>query len=681
MESRPFIGWDSEGYDAYEVNSAGECRKLPQRTMLFGCSLPGQYITGMSLGSEQMLDLVIQIAIDNPEAVHVGFAFDYDVNQIIQDFPWRCLNLLKKKGSCRWKGFTIKHVPHKVFEVSRKFGGKTVRATIYDVFGFFHSKYTTALEKYHIGTREQLARIVQGKHRRGSFTYAELPYVIDYWSAEISLFPPLMDAVRNAAYGGGFRIHKWHGPGALASYALSHNGVRKCMSKGRIPKRIREAIRYAYCGGRFQTWRCGYWHGDVYTLDKNSAYVQAIAELPDLSNGRWEEIDASTIRTSDDVARFAIYYIHFDAGTSERDAELRKRGYPAPPYPLFHRDKNGRLSWPAKCLGWFWSPEARLVAGNPHARFLRAFVFQHDGSYPFGWVNRYYDNRLMLQRIGSAAEKAFKWALAAMYGQFAQRVGWNKITKAPPRSHELAWAGFITSHCRAAIYDPMAYAYSKGGLLSADTDGVTSTVPFPESLVPEGFGDGLGQWKTDHYTGALHWQNGIYWLRDREGSWDEAKSRGVPKGRISIVDAEEAMSRGNLGSMKGIPKMVVTKSRYTGYRQALNGQFDKWRIWEDVKESLYFGGSPDSKGWHVPMYCGECRKPSGAMHTVYHNVPSQLESVPHKLPWLVPDPIDTEMGTIYFDFEDGDDMEFEYGSDVFATSSDIFNENNLEDRL
>lgn len=700
METRPFIGWDSEGYDAFAVDSSGVCQKLPQRTMLFGCSEPGQYITGMNLGTVEMLGLIIQVAMEHPRAIHVGFAFEYDVNQILQDLPWRTLNALKRFGACKYKGFRIKHVPHKVFEVSyRVSNSQIVRATIYDVFGYFHSKYTTALAKYNIGDDKTLRTIAEGKSKRGSFTYAELEYVVRYWKAEISLFPPLMDAVRTAAYGGGFRVHKWHGPGALASYALAHNGVREYMSKGRFPKKVSEAIRYAYCGGRFQSWYCGYYDGDVYTLDKNSAYVQAIAELPRLDNGRWEEIDPSSIKSDEDIARFGIYYIHFDATKGrEQDRLMRGKGYPSRPYPLFHRDKNGRLTWPNSTLGWYWSPEARLVAGSASARFVRAFVYRDDGTYPFAFVNRYYDNRVILQELGNPAEKAFKWSLAAMYGQFAQRVGWNRDTHMPPSSHELAWAGYITSHCRAAIFDVAQYAYYKGGLISVDTDGVTASVEFPQSLVPEGFGTGLGQWKQTHYTGILHWQNGIYWLRNENCArkecpnykqpavkcgheWDEAKSRGVPKGRISRDDADDTLKRGHLGDMRGIPKLVVKKSRYIGYRQALMGQFDKWRVWEESTENIYFGGSPDSKGWHVPVRCNACRNETDAMHTIMHMLPTQLESVPHRLPWLVPPPIDTDIGMIYRDMDTDDTTEFEYGSDVFATSADIFNEDDLEDRL
>jgi DNA polymerase type B, organellar and viral len=661
-EERPFIGWDSEGYDFFICGPDG-IEKGPQRVMLFGCSVPGEYITGIDISSKEMLDLIIRVESLFPEAFHVGFSFEYDVNQILKDLPWRFLAVLKETGRVKWKGFRIEHVPHKIFTVSKD----GICATIFDVFGFFHSKYTTALEKYQIGNDDEKQRIRAGKDRRGHFTYADLPEVTDYWKTEISLLPHLMDSVRSAAYGGGFRIGSWHGPGALATYALREHNIRDSMSKN-TPPGVQFAIRSAYCGGRFQPWRCGYYEGDIYTLDKNSAYVQAIALLPDLSKGKWIHAKVSDIRTADDIARFGLYYISFDAGTEGISKSLRNSGYPEQPYPLFHRSPNGRLCWPRTTSGWYWSPEAKLVAGSQHAKITEAYVFQCPDDYPFGWVNDAYHARLVLQKRGDPAEKAFKWALAAMYGSFARRVGWDKKRRCAPGSHELAWAGYITSHCRAAIYDVAAYAYSKGGLISVDTDGVTSTVPFPESLVPEGFGEELGQWKQDHYSAILFWQNGIYWLRDQNGTeWKEAKSRGVPRGVIPLETALDSLSNGSFQPPYKPANIMVRKTKYVGYRAAIGGnQFSKWRHWITEDNTITFGGL--GKATHLAPFCAACKTgDTSIMHTVTQIPPREIENEPHHLPWLDPIPDDMDLG--------------ELASDIFATETEIFRDDMIEDRL
>jgi hypothetical protein len=660
-ENRPFIGWDSEGYDYFIAGPDG-IEKGPQRTMLFGCSIPNEYVTGIDVSSFEMLSLILRVESLFPDAFHVGFAFEYDVNQILKDLPWRFLAVLKETGKVRWKGFRITHVPHKLFTVSKD----GVAATIYDVFGYFHSKYTTALDKYNIGNAREKSIIERGKKRRGHFTYADMQEVIEYWTVEISLLPPLMDAVRIAAYSGGFRIGVWHGPGALANYALRTNNVRSIMSK-KFPAHVMHAIRSAYCGGRFQAWQCGWYEGDVYTLDKNSAYVQAIAMLPRLDNGKWERRNGASIKSADDIARFGLYYIQFDAGTMERSKHLRSSGLPDRPYPLFHRSKNGRLSWPNRVEGWYWSPEAMLVAGSASAKFVECYEFRDDGTSPFGWVKDAYHARQVLQARGDPAEKAFKWSLAAMYGAFARRVGWDKANRLPPRSHELAWAGYITSHCRAAIYDVAAYAYSQDALISVDTDGVMASCPFPTDLTPEGESTELGAWKQEHFTAVLFWQNGIYWLRDQDGvSWKEAKSRGVPKGVISLEVAQDALANGQFKPPYKPANIVTQKTRYIGYRAALGGrQFAKWRKWITEENSIAFGGL--GKGTHLPPFCMACRTGINRMHTVTHFPPKEIESSPHKLPWLETMPDDMDLG--------------ELASDIFATESEIFRDGDLEDRL
>jgi len=660
---RPFIGWDSEGYDAFAVDSNGVCEKLPQRTMLFMCST-GDYVSGIEVSTREMLDLILQIEARDPDVYHVGFSFEYDVNQILHDLPFRMLAVLKATGKVRWNGYRISHVPHKLIRVSKD----GISATIYDCFGYFHTKYEKALDKYDVGNAEQRAAIHRGKARRGYFTYAELSEVIEYCRTELALLPPLMEHIREAAYTGGYHISAWHGPGALASYALKANGANRHHSRNTrdVPQ---HAIRAAYAGGRFQAWQCGEYYGPVYTLDKNSAYVQAISILPRLDNGKWIRRDPRSIHGPEDIARFGLYHIRF-SDDDKRAVRIRRSGQPPRPYPLFHRSKHGQLSWPNRVDGWYWSPEARLVAGSPHAQFVEAYEFQDDGTYPFRWVDDTYQVRLRYKdpEHYSPAEKAYKWGLAALYGAFARRVGWDKKTRKPPRSHELAWAGFITSHCRAAIYDVAAYAYSQGALISVDTDGVTATCEFPEWLVPEGFGDQLGQWKQDRYDGIVYWQNGIYWLL-KDGEWVEAKSRGVPKGRIPVEAAQQVLRNTTFLPGDMLAKIHTTRTRYVGYRQALNMQHSHWRKWETSPNILTMGGS-GGKAMHFPPYCRKCKAPDEwSMHVVQQVLPKNFDpiSVPHKLPWLEDLPEDIARDVNFRSF--------------ILTENDIVRDDDLEENL
>jgi len=100
---------------------------------------------------------------------------------------------------------------------------------------------------------------------------------------EIQLLRELAEELRRRVYSAGLRITQWHGPGALASYAMAHRGVKQHM--GETSPEIREAARYAYAGGRFELYKLGRIVGPVYGIDINSAYPEAIAQLPSMTEG------------------------------------------------------------------------------------------------------------------------------------------------------------------------------------------------------------------------------------------------------------------------------------------------------------------------------------------------------------------------------------------------------------
>jgi hypothetical protein len=623
--NRPFIFWDGEGYTTDDGS---------HHYMLFGCShYPDDPIVDPDLSTKACLDYILFVESQYPDAFHVGFAFDYDVNMILGDLESRHLKHLAEYGVTRWQGYRIAYIPGKMFRVTRgneRRGEEKISATIFDVFGYFHSKYTTSLLKFNVANEAEIEAVTAGKSKRGNFTYEDIEYVKAYWKAEVSFGPMLMDKVRDACYDAGFFITQWHGPGALASYVLRKRGVKEWMSKD-IPPEVQIATRYAYAGGRFQPWRCGLYCHSVYTADINSAYIYACSLLPNLATGRWRRIVRGDVDRSK-LASFGLYHIRFDAGF-DKMRDNHRRGAFEEIHPLFHRDNRGNLFWPARTDGWYWTPEAKTVADNPDAEFLEAWIYDDDGTRPFGWVTEEFDKRLQLQHEGNPAEKTFKWALAAMYGAFARTVGWDRKTRQAPRSHELAWAGFITSWCRAEMYKLAYHSWRHGGLISIDTDGVTSTVPFKDEWLDRGEGEKLGQWKLEEFTGVLYGQSGVYWLMDMSHKWTTAKTRGIRRGSVQFSEA--------LAAYRGNWVIEKTQTKFIGFKQALKlkgGLAENWRRWEEVPVKTRIGRP--SNGMHVPMWCIKCRAPkSHQMHVITHLGPlSGIESFPHTLPWLEEQP-------------------------------------------
>ena len=621
--TKPFVSWDGEGS---KVNPGER-----QPYMLFGNS-DCQYIMAPQLTTKACLQLILR---SRQDAIHFGFAFGYDVNQILCDLPAGALFGLARNNRCRWEGYKIEYIPGKWFQVS----AEGVSRKIFDVFHYFNCSLVAALDKYLIGTHAQRTWIEEQKANRPEFTWDEIDEVIKYWKLEGHLMVELMTYLRKLFNDAGFYPSSWHGPGALARVLLNNHQIRHCrvdMRKHNIEVWI--AARYAYCGGRFQQWLAGLYEGQVYNYDINSAYPYAIQFLPNLATGKWRRnirINRSRIHRD----RFCLYHIRYDEDKLEKPhSSVRKRNRPR---PLFRRLKNDAVFWPNRVEGWYWSPEAELVKDDPAAEFLEEWAFEDDGDRPFAFIADIYQKREYHKALGNAIENAFKLAMNSCYGQFAQRTGWKSMRPpGPPTYHQLEWAGFITSMCRAMIHRAAAYAWKKGGLITVDTDGIYSTVPVPDNVLINGIGDGLGQWGEKKYEGILIWQNGFYWLK-KDGVWSEAKSRGAPRGKVPIEAAWKALP--NLEPIR------YEKTQFVGFKLALQQHGQNWRSWQPEPREVDFGGGPHSKMQHIynpkrgSGFCVKCVTGKGELHNTIAMYPSHGEytgkykdtwSYMHNLPWV-----------------------------------------------
>lgn len=620
---RPFIMWDGEG---------------PQDTgySLFGNSA-GYEVCYPNLSTEDCLSIITQTGREQPRAIHVSFGFNYDVSMIVKDMPRHTQRALAFWGSAVWRCWTVEHIPHKWFKVTYKAGGETVTVKIYDGHTFFDGRYDDVLSDFNIGTPEELVRLSTGKDARSKFMWADIKMITEYWRLELRLGVQLFEELRRRLNAAHYLPRSWHGPGALARMALKRHKVYDAMAI--CPDPVREAARYAYAGGRFDQYIIGEVTQSVYEADINSAYPYYATKLPNLNNGAWRhgrEFERGT---------FGVYYIRYAA--------------PAEPhrvYPLFYRSQNHMVCFPNRVEGWYWAPEAELVCDDPNAVFVEAWIFDEDDptDRPFEWLGQYYHQRKMLKKLGDPVEYAYKKIINALYGQLAQRAGWDRKTKTPPRSHQLEWAGFITSSCRAAVYRCALACGDK--LISINTDSVQALCPL-DGMVPTG--SALGEWENKEYSGGVFWQAGIYYLRDELGydldlgyGWNKARSRGIPKGKYTVEDIIKAI--------RSQEPLQMIRNTFITYRTALIGQWDKRNTWKTEPDEFAFGGGPGSKRIHTR--CNKaCREsPEGVHRTVglppmFRDTP---KSHPHYLPWLdAPDATKEQIDAWMVELED-EDLEY-----------------------
>jgi hypothetical protein len=615
---RPFVAWDGEG-----PRDAGYA--------LFGSS-EGDEICHPYLGTKECLELILSREKEVPQAIHIWFGSNYDVSMILKDLSWSHLSALKHWTKTVWHGYELEHIPHKWLSVKKD----GVTAKLFDIQSFFGGSYVSALLDMKVGTDEEIAHLTSEKARRSEFLWEEIAEIRDYWRLELRLMPALADSLRTAFVDAGFDVTSWHGPGSLANLAMRRHGIQDAMSE--TPADVRVAARYAFAGGRFELFRGGWIRRRIKNADLNSAYPAYTRDLPNLSRGKWRH------GTAFEPGKFAIYHIRYKAAPD-----------PMRPFPLFRRLASGEVVWTHDTEGWYWAPEADLVRDDPCATFLESHVFDEDdeNDRPFRWVEEYYHRRKYLKSIGSILELTFKLIINSIYGQLAQRTGWDRTKRTAPHSHQLEWAGYITSACRAAVH--RAGHACGSNLISIDTDGVYA-IDRPGMFDNLDCGPGLGQWGTETYDEGIFWQSGIYCLKTPRcpekrcpnysgpagecgHEWAKAKTRGIPKGKYTAEELIAAVESGE--------PLKLRKKNFIGYGVALNGQRDKLNTWEEVPHDIIFGGQ--GKRYHnARLWCGKKGCLPDDLGAVTHDFiprpirfrPSDtVESEPHYLPWLDNDPL------------------------------------------
>ena len=620
---RPFMQWDGEGI-TYEEGK-------PQSYVLFGCS-SGDYITagyGVGLTTEQCLSLIMQVEREYPHVIHVGFSFKYDVEMILADLPIKSWYHLRRHGVVRWKGYRITYHPGKKFIVStwNKATKERCTATIYDVWGFFQSSFIAAckgwLEPHEL---VEIERVEQGKAKRGSFSYDELTSVmIPYWLSELGLNARLLNRLRERLIQAGVQPSTWHGPGAIATTIYRERKIREHMSRtvrdgindadrriNNLPEEVNTAAQYAYSAGHFERFKIGHHNGRVWQYDINSAYPAAISRLPSLRNGAWEHQVSPTFRSD----LFAMWRVEFDCWSPERMSFA---------FPLFYRDKRRCVSYPLTVTGWYWTPEAALVADSKHARITESWEWHPDGPpvYPFAFVQDMYEQRQAWKRDGNPAEKALKLALNSLYGKMAQRAGWQE-NQPLPRFHQLEWAGYVTSYTRAVLYRAMNLAGP--GLVAVETDCVFSTRPIPQLPISTA----LGEWSLTEHEFITYIASGTYWTDSK------AAYRGLDPDSLTHEDAlrwlRQGMWRGGL---------TGRTTRFIGSGRGLGTPLH--RCWITEERELRPGLT--GKRIHVEENCPQCARGISPADQLHPTIVATRggDSQQHLLPWLAPtDPFASE---------------------------------------
>lgn len=632
---KEFVAWDGEGHTppgCQEKDSMGlpvcgdvcsapdEHLEKPQSYVLL-CNSRGEHLArpeGMTC--REALDFLCDAGERHPHAIHVGFAFSYDVNQILRkeglDFfearqlwrrpddgmvvwepagvrgPWYHISYLNRKeffvGRTRYPHYREKMEDGELKVVPNYCG--TIR--IWDVFSFFQSTFMDALELY-VPDYKDLELIRAGKELRPEFRgdqeFIE-SVLLPYCQAECEALESIMRALREDVEEVGVTLRRWDGAGALAGALLEKHQVKHAITQPKPALML--ACRHAYFGGRMEMVRFGTHRGGIRSYDIASAYPHAMLDLPDLTRGRWYHHKNPRKVLGKEPSCLVLYRIEWDL----------KHASKAPFYPFGFRERTGAIRYPERGAGWVYACELQVamdqLAAANHPGQLSGEILVHeawafhpdedaqDEPGPFAFVSDLYEQRRAWEEEGFRAARVLKLGLTSLYGKLIQRVGgrrdlteyWRAIEegreerKLPPPYFSLPWAGYITAKTRARVYE-MAMM-DPAGLVMFATDAVftTNSLQIPKS-------NALGGVREERANGGVFVQPGVYFVD--HGQDVVPKYRGYDPDSFTIQDVQD-------GWEKGEDYLSATCSRPVGYGTAttMSGRFREWGVWKTVPRDL-----------------------------------------------------------------------------------------------
>lgn len=600
---RPFVGWDGEGVTR---------RQGDKQDYVLLSNSNGESITSLRyLGTERIFEFLLDRV--RPDTVNVIYGAGYDWNMWLRDVPRETLETLYQTGECNWRGYWIKWRPGKTFHIGVK-GDRKRTALFYDVVSFFQRPFIQACDEYLGDAFKHRDMIVKNKALRSTFTADDIEEVSRYCDAELENLVALMNELRTRLWNAGLKVSRWDGPGAIAVAMFTDHAVKDSLQRTARP--MSEAVRCAYFGGRFEVVKTGYVKRAVYEYDINSAYPWALQDVPCMAGGTWRNV------MGDEPGHdFALYHVTF---TGDPDKSHM-------PYPLPHRFTSGSVTYPSVVTGWYWGPEIAVArryceryGGALTVHETRVFEPASDGK-PFRFIRSLYAQRRALKDNGDGAHVGIKLGLNSMYGKLAQQVGWRETRDATilPPYHQLEWAGYVTSRCRAAVLSAVMDDLSC--VIAFETDAMFTT---KKLNVPEG--KNLGDWEYTQFSDMIYLQSGTYFATMGAGK-DKGKrvekTRGVDRGEMTYDAARDALVSGS----ETIPAKLT---RFNGLGIALAQNFDKWLVWETMTKQVRV--HPHGKRVHIPETCPRCDRgySMNAWHPTFPaEAPEGVSSSPFPIEW------------------------------------------------
>lgn len=466
---------------------------LPQNALVLGFSLGYDYTKILEgLDDKTLFSLARPETRQSrgnggPRAVHWG---DWEEDGLAGNYR---LNYIKGK-------FTVA----KIVKGRHKFGCKRPTCpgcmrlrscTVWDIFAFFQASFIKACKEWKVVTEAEYDELKAMKDKRGAFTAADWPKVVDYCGQECRKMAALADKLLRAHEDAGIQLHSYYGAGSTAARMLKVKFDAKRFI-GKTPAVMTEAVACGFFGGRFEISRVGPVRKKVYSYDIASAYPYQFTFLPCLKCGTWEKVSGKGLQRAIETGAAALVRYALPVCDSLK-MDRARHSSPAVwgPFPFraagLNRDESGgdgpvsglaaypsdgSIIYPVSSGGgWVYRDEFLMAQRHfPNVVAVEAWIYRTDcGHIPFndpsgerGTMPEQYILRLEWGKDGKGI--VVKLGVNSCYGKAAQSVG-----NAPPFQC-FVWAGIVTSGCRAQLLEAMMCAKSPHAILGTATDGILS---------------------------------------------------------------------------------------------------------------------------------------------------------------------------------------------------------------
>lgn len=433
----------------------------------------------------------------------------FDATILLKSLGKEIVDFKKSDYEMYYDHYKLKYIPKKSLSIS---DGHRHSVTFYDIASLFGKMKLDDAGKKFIGESKEY----HGKYQDKKFPDdilkdpIESEEVIKYCIQDAKLTQKLSYYWIENFYKA-FQIYpkRYHSAGTIAIQYLKTK-LPYWNSFFVIPYNVQELAFLCYFGGRFEVLKRGTFI-NVFHYDINSAYPDAMAILPDFSDGHWVYVK--------NLNQFDVKILKY-AGFFEIDVKVNEEFIS----PFLYRPiaKSNIYAPTGRFITFTTNHELKIAlkSYDIELKSLKGWYFIPNSSKQWAFnkiIKEMYRQRMNQKDEGQ--KSVYRIIINSVYGKTAQ------IKPEPTSFFSPVVCSFITGKCRAMLLD--AVKNNKNDVISFATDGIFSETPLKLPISKE---KKLGEWSFEFHRDFTIFMSGVYsfnYFDHKSRTWNrKTQSRG-----------------------------------------------------------------------------------------------------------------------------------------------------------